>query len=136
MRLTYRAALASLVVVSLFAVPGMLRAAEKDHWEKLGERKVDYKLEKDVIEVGRVEGRFTSIRLEVEDGDLEMHKLTITMGDGKEFSPETRFVFKEGSRSHVIDLPGDARVIRRIEFVYKSEHHNEKAMVKVFGKKA
>jgi hypothetical protein len=65
-------------------------------------------------------GMFRKIRIDVEDGDLEMFDVKIVFGNGERFSPATRLYFKEGSRSRVIDLPGRARLIRRIDFSYRS----------------
>ncbi len=44
----------------------------------------------------------------------------IVFGDGAAFSPATRLYFKEDSRTRVIDLPGGARIIRRIDCYYRS----------------
>ena len=57
-------------------------------------------------------------------------------GNGERFSPGTRFYFGRDSRSRVIDLPGDARVIRRIEFAYKSVRGggDGRATIEVYGR--
>jgi hypothetical protein len=87
-------------------------------WEVLGERTVNGGYDHDAIDVGRADGRFSRVVLEVEGSSLELFDVTITFGDGQKFSPATRLVFDEGTRSRVIDLPGGARVIRRIDFRY------------------
>ena len=84
----------------------------------LGERTVDGRGDHDVIQVGRDDGRFRRVQLEAQGSDLELRDVTITFGDGQTFSPGTRMVFNQGSRSRVIDLPGGARTIRRIDFHY------------------
>jgi hypothetical protein len=106
----------------------------EEGWIELGTREVNYKKESDVIEVGRQEGRFTKIRLEVDQGDMKLSKLKVTFGDGETFEPDTRYEFNEGTRSHNIDLPGKARAIKRVEFVYKSEKHGPKAVVTLLGR--
>lgn len=105
-------------------------------WDKLGSRMVSFDAEKDTIEVGAVEGRFNAIRLDVDAGNLEMYNVKVTFGDGDTFSPDTRFEFKQGSMSRLIDLPGDARVIRKIEFWYRSELKKGRANIDVFGRRA
>jgi hypothetical protein len=87
-------------------------------WVKLGERSVDGAHDRDVIHVGAREGRYRRIRIVVEHSALVMYDVVVTFGDGTPFSPQTRHVFNANTRSHVIDLPGGARVIRSVEFRY------------------
>ena len=104
-------------------------------WELLGTRKVSFRAEKDVISVTAREGLFRAIKLEVEGGNLEMFNIRVVFGDGSVFSPETRLVFREGSWSRTIDLPGTVRVIRRIEFFYKSELRRGRATIRAYGRR-
>jgi hypothetical protein len=123
------------VALTLAAVPLTLRpAAAADDWQLLGRSQVSFATEKDVIEVGAREGLFNAIRIEVQDGDLEMYNIRVVFGNGTDWSPETRISFREGSRSRVIDLPGEARIIRRIEFWYRSRLRRGQATVAVFGR--
>ncbi len=102
-------------------------------WELLGTRRVSFAAEKDVIGA-KHQGRFRAIKLEVEGGNLDMYNIRVVFGDGESFSPETRVEFREGSWSRTIDLPGGARVIRRIEFWYRSELRRGRATVRVYGR--
>ena len=106
------------------------------NYELLGERKVDFGGDKDTIEVTGKEGRFVSVLIGVINGNLEMYDIKFTFGNGDDYSPEVRQTFKEGERSRQIDLPGEARVIRKVEFKYKSKLRRGKATVKLFGKPA
>lgn len=115
------------------AHPNLTAAAVRADWELLGSRRVSFRAEKDAIAVTAREGLFRAIKLEVEGGNLEMYNVRVTFGDGESFSPETRFEFREGSWSRTIDLPGKARVIRKIEFWYRSELKRGRATVRVFG---
>src|SRR5207245_9420174 len=94
-------------------------AANQAAWEHPGMRRVNFRLDHDVS-LAATEGRFRSIRIVVAGGDLELFDVKITFGDGETFSPATRLYFKENSRSRTIDLPGAARIIRRIDFYYRS----------------
>jgi len=102
-------------------------------WELLGTRRVSFAAERDLIAVTAREGRFTAIKLEVEGGNLDMYDIRVIFGDGRVFSPETRVNFRQGSWSRTIDLPGGARVIRRVEFAYRSELKRGRAVVRVYG---
>ena len=133
MRLTTLLIALAATAAFCFVSPRPVRAAEKD-WVELGSRKVDFKGEHDTIEVGKSEGKFTKLRLKVEDGDLRMEKIKVTFANGEKFEPDTRAEFKEGSRSHEIDLPGNARAIKKIDFDYRSERRREPATIVVYGK--
>jgi hypothetical protein len=87
-------------------------------WTRLGERWVDGAHDRDVIAVGAREGKYRRIMIVVEHSALEMYDVVVNFGDGSRFSPPTRHVFSANTRSHVIDLPGDRRVIRNVEFRY------------------
>lgn len=94
-------------------------------WELLGEREADFRVERERIDVGRREGRFSELRVAVRGAPLEMSNMVITFGDGNTFSPNIRQRFEENSWSRDIDLPGDRRVIRSVEFTYRSLNRRE-----------
>jgi hypothetical protein len=126
----------SLLLLAVLLPAVLLPAAARaDQWETLGSRRVDFRLDHDVIPVTAAEGVFTSLRFEVEAGDLEMFNVRVVFGDGSAFSPDTRLVFREGSRSRIIDLPGTARIIRRIEFSYRSTLRRGAATIVVLGRR-
>lgn len=87
-------------------------------WDKLGERWINGGADRDVIHVGRDDGRFTTIKLKAEHSALELFDVVVVFGDGTSYSPGTRLVFGQGSWTRDIDLPGGNRVIRRVEFRY------------------
>ncbi|MEO8636594.1 MAG: hypothetical protein ABI587_15060 [Gemmatimonadales bacterium] len=122
--------LASLLLPSSLLVARPLPAQE---WESLGSREVTFARERDIIPVTAREGRFTAIKLEVTDGNLEMFNVVVIFGDGQRFSPDTRLLFTEGTRSRSIDLPGESRVIRQVEFSYKSRVKRGRAEIHLFG---
>jgi len=103
-------------------------------WEKLGERTVNGKADRDTITVGRKEGRFRAIQIKVEHSALEMFDVLVTFGDGTTFSPPTRLVFNNGDISKVIDLPGDKRVIQKVDFNYGNLPGGGNAQVELWAK--
>ncbi len=118
--------------VTLFGKHGAAPVAVK--WEKLGSREVSVSGDKDTIKVSAVEGRFTAIKIVVTRSDIRMHNVKVTFGDGSTFSPETRFQFDKKSDTRVIDLPGGGRVIKKVEFLYRSRPKTGPALVTLFGK--
>ncbi|MEZ4455140.1 MAG: hypothetical protein R2882_01125 [Gemmatimonadales bacterium] len=123
---------AVLTLMACGPAPARMPTPRAD-WELLGTRRVSFAAERDVIGA-KHQGRFRAIKIEVEGGNLEMFNVRVVFGNGDVFSPETRFEFKQGSWSRTIDLPGDARVIRRVEFHYRSELKRGRALVRVWGR--
>lgn len=103
-------------------------------WTMLGERTVNGRMDKDKIEVGREEGKFRRLTVVVLDSDLSLLDMEIKFGRGPVFKPDVRQDFREGSRTRVIDLPGDDRVIKWIEFRYKNLPGGGNAKVQVWAK--
>jgi hypothetical protein len=87
-------------------------------WVLLGDKWVDGARDRDVIEVGRDEGRFKQLTLVVEGSDVEILDLDVKFGNGKAWDVPVRQFFREGERTRVIDLPGDRRFIKRIAVRY------------------
>ena len=103
-------------------------------WEKLGAREVDGKGDHDTIAVGRDDGRFNAIQIQVDGSKLEMFEIKVTFGDGQKFEPTTRLVFDKDTKSRVIDLPGDKRVIKKVEFKYGNLPGGGRAKVELWAK--
>ena len=103
-------------------------------WEKLGERTVNGKADRDTITVGAKEGRFETIQIKVEHSALEMFDVLVTFADGTTFSPPTRLVFRNGDISKVIDLPGDKRTIKKVRFAYGNLPGGGNATVELWAK--
>lgn len=115
------------------------RAWDDRGWTMLGERTVDGRgrrggADRDRIEVGRREGKFRKLTVVVLDSSLEMQDMEVKFGRGENFRPDVRQTFNEGSRTRVIDLPGDDRVIKWIEFRYRNLPGGGRARVQVWAK--
>ncbi len=103
-------------------------------WEKLGAREVDGKADHDTIAVGREDGKFSAIQIQVDGSKLEMFEIKVTFGDGSVFEPKTRLVFDKDSRSRQIDLPGDKRHIKKVEFKYGNLPGGGRAKLELWAK--
>lgn len=130
-----------LTFLTALLMIGWVGAARAERWDssgwvKLGEREVNGRLDHDTIDVGKAEGRFSKVTLYVEKSDLELLDFEVVFGDYTKFHPAVRHVFKEGSRTRVIDLPGDDRAIKEINLKYKNLPGGGKAKVEVWGWKA
>lgn len=110
-------------------------AARDGEWEHLGARQVKRRGERDTIEVIGSEGRFTKIKLVARGNGIELLDVVVTYGDGSKHEVAVRSVLPEGGETRVIDLPGEARVIRKVDFVYRSrDPDKERATVHLWGR--
>lgn len=103
-------------------------------WDLLGTQEVAGKRDRDVIQVGRREGKFDKLMLVVTDSDIELKDLTVVFANGQRWSPGgLKHIFREGQRTRPIDLPGNDRIIQRIELVYGNVWGRGRAKVSVYG---
>lgn len=91
----------------------------EEGWELLGEKKVNFVRDKDVMEV-KSNNRFTAIRFMVEEKDVRLRDLKIEFENGDKMEPALDDVIKAGEQSRVIQLAADGRRITNIEFKYRS----------------
>jgi hypothetical protein len=104
--------------------------------ELLGRREVDFKSDRDVVEVGRHEGQFRKLRLVVRGAPLQLRDLQVIFGDNSVFDPAVRNRVLREDAAYVFDLPGHRRTIKRVTFLYRSINKREgKATVLVFGER-
>lgn len=92
---------------------------EAQGWELIGRREADDKRDSDSFDVGRGEGRFQRIKVQVRGGDLVMHRMVVHFRDGTKFSPDLERRFSNRETSHTIDLPGNNRVIEKVVLNYR-----------------
>ena len=125
-------------LISLFLLANGLTCAQaqgRGSWERLGHKEVDFKGDHDRIEVGHREGKFRQLEIRVQGAPVEIRRMVITFANDEKFDAKVRGRFDESMRSHVIDLPGDRRVIKRIDFEYASlSRRAGKATVEVYGR--
>ncbi len=106
----------------------------RDGWVLLGKQEVGFQVDHDVIRVTASEGRFRAIGLHVSGAPLELLDMTVTFGDGEVFQPKVRHDFRQGSTTRRIDLPGGQRVIKQVDFTYRSPNPEKgRANIELFG---
>lgn len=105
------------------------------NWVHLGKRTVDHRADRDVIKVKNSEGFFTRIRLEVRNRPVQMLDLKVHFDNGQIFDVGLAKQIPAGGHTQFIDLPGGPRVIRRVEFHYRSVGtHRGKAVVHLWAR--
>jgi Protein of unknown function (DUF2541) len=109
--------------------------AQGGRWEKLGERKVNFALDRDEIIVGRADGRFDGLKIIVRRGAINMHKMVVHFGNGESQELELRNSIPRGGESRVIDLPGNNRVITKVVLWYDTKDRaRQRAELELWGR--
>lgn len=112
-----------------------LTATQASAAELLGCKSVGFLTDRDVIAVGRQDGRFSAIKLEVKGNAIEMLDLKVVYGNGNPDDLQVRSNIAAGGETRWIDLKGGKRIIRQIEMLYKSKpSFKGQATVCAFGR--
>src|ERR1044071_6965499 len=86
-------------------------------WQYLGQAHVDGANDHDRITVDDA-GAFRALQIEVRDAPIEFQRVVVHFENGGDHEVEVRDRVRAGQRTRVIDLPGDRRRIRSVEFWY------------------
>jgi Ni/Co efflux regulator RcnB len=114
------------------------RDRERDRWVLLGERNVNFRAERDSINISQGddwwrERGFRRLHLVADRSDIHLMELRLEYMNG--FSEDLRVdrEIREG-QDQVIELRGERKYLRRIEFIYRSRPSFEgRAVLKVYG---
>jgi hypothetical protein len=105
-------------------------------WEKLGSRVVNMKADHDIIPVTVTDGVFTKVRLKIMKAPIFLNNMNIIFGNGENKNVVFKKRFAPGTFTRVIDLPGNKRIIKKVNLNYKSAPSQKgRAVVTLFGKK-
>jgi hypothetical protein len=106
-------------------------------WKMLGTRVVDYTLDHDVVSLNNSQEAFTSLKVVVKNGSLNMHKATIHFANGDKQDITFPDVVTTESDGRIIDLKGNDRVIEKVTFWYDTRKAaSQKATIEVYGKRS
>jgi hypothetical protein len=113
------------------------RPNAEDGWVLLGEQRVNFFVDRDVVRVGRREGRFDALALRVKRNDIELISMRVVYGNGSSEELAYRERLREGERTRPIELRGEGRFIQEIQFVYRSRPSFQgEAILEVYGREA
>jgi hypothetical protein len=121
MRMKALCAAAGLVAcLGVLATDASAQRGGGEQWVQLGCKAVGFRVDRDVVPVGRAEGRFTAIRLRVQGSLVHMRDLKVIYAGGEPDDLPVRADIRPGGQTRPIDLRGRDRSIRQIEMVYRS----------------
>ncbi len=103
-------------------------------WELLGSKKVGFIVDRDVVPVGRQDGRFRAIKLRVKGNAINVLDLKVVYANGQPDDLPVRSEIRAGGETRAIDLKGRDRAIREVQLVYRSRpSFKGQATVEVWG---
>ncbi len=105
-------------------------------WDLLGESKVDFIRDKDVIDVHSTY-KLTAIRFKVEKKEVRLNDLKIYFQNGDKLEPSLDDIIAADEYSKEIELSQDGKFVTKIEFKYRTTGNvfKGRANVLVFGKR-
>ena len=113
---------------------GISLAQPGKNWDYLGEANVDGQMDHDSIKVTGAQGTFRAIRLRVENAPIEFDHVVVHYGNGDVVPIQIRSKIPAGGQSRVIDLPGQRRIIDRVELWYgRASGSPAKPKVRLWG---
>lgn len=110
------------------------RRGDEGRWEVLGQSHVDGRNDHDRIVVNN-RGMFRSLQLGVKGGAIEFQRVVVHFENGADHELQIRDRISDRGRTREIDLPGDRRRIRSIEFWYSKERWRSRPYVNVWGRR-
>ena len=124
-----------VLLLILFVVPVLSFTANAQRWEKLGDRKVNFKSDRDQIS-GIGDGFFSAIRIKVTAGSNNMEKMVVHFRNGESHEVGLKQNFTDGDESRVIIIPGRRRLIEKVVFWYEATSATEgnKPVVELWGR--
>jgi hypothetical protein len=121
---------AMLLILSLLDVNG-----QAARWKFLGERAVNDRIDHDIIMVTAARGDMNALQIRVKGAPVDFHRVVVVYGNGRRQEIELRNTIPARGASRVIDLIGDERVVKSVEFWYDANTlRGRKAIVRLFGR--
>ena len=104
-------------------------------WIKIGERKVSFIADHDVINVTGNDN-FSQLKFKVKDGPVHFLDVDVHFENGDKFDVSIKQRIPINGETRVIDLPGGSRNIKKIEFWYETKGLRKgRGTVEVWGKR-
>ena len=104
-------------------------------WIHLGDKHVDGNSDHDKISLGSSEGWFRQLQIRVEDAPVSFKRVVVHFGNGTEEELQFREVINPGGSTRALDLRGQRRIIKSVEFWYeKVSADSKRPTVRLFGR--
>ena len=125
-------AAAMLLAGVILVLPSQARA---DDWVKLGNTTFGPKADTNDITVSAVRGRFSAIKLSVDDADAKIDEIEISLSNGTDTTRKVRDKVEKGKETRPIALSMEDNVSIKKISVKASSDSNQKTEITAWGKR-
>ena len=127
------------VIISLvcFQFPALTqdKISSAKAWQLMATSEVDYILDFVSFELDSTSNPYTSIKLKVKEGELNIYKCTVYFIDGFRQETELSKYLENGNDGKIINLLGNQKAINRIQIKFDpKEKIEDKSVVEIWGK--
>jgi len=130
-----KAGLHGIFIVGLLALITCAPQLVPKGWDFLLKREISFASSRETVEMPTAAKPLRSLLIVARMNDIEISGIRITFENGEDFSPDLKLRMKADVDSQVIDLPGGARRVRRIEFRYRELiGKTRRAAIELWGK--
>ena len=130
--MSVRRKFSTFIFVFVVAVGSIAVSAQ---WRELGSKEVSDRLDHDTIAVTVMRGDFRRIRLNVSRAPVRFYRMTVTYGTGQTQNIALRALIRAGGQTRAINLSGNERVIRKVDFWYEAASLGcKRARVTLYGR--
>ena len=106
---------------------------ESKGWTMIGKSSVDGWRDRDTLTV-RAAVPFSELMFVVSGSDVEVNNIIVTFGNNEKLELPAKVVFKEGTRTAPLDLPGNVRRIKTVQFAYANLPGGGRASLQVWAR--
>jgi hypothetical protein len=121
-------------LLALLLTFSLVADAQRGRWLSLGTSYVDGRQDHDRIRV-YARGAFTALQLGIKGGEIEFQRVVVHFENGGQQELEVRDRIRAGSKTRVIDLPGERRRIESVEFWYGKPTWRSRPRVQLWGRR-
>ncbi len=123
-------------IISFFLISTFQSTLTAQPWSYLGSSKVHGHADHDAILVTGLKGDFSAIKLMVENEGVQFEHVVVHFANGGKQEMVLRDFIPAGGETRVMDLTGRDRVIRSVDFFYKSNAVTKrKGKVALYGRR-
>ena len=123
-------------VVCLILMSSGATSLTAQAWTFLGSSKVHGRADHDAILVTGLKGDFSAIKLMVENEGIQFDRVVVHFANGGKQEMALRDFIPAGGETRVMDLTGRDRIIRSVDFYYKSNVvTSRKGKVLLYGRR-
>jgi hypothetical protein len=122
----------AFAAIALFAVNAQTKLMA--NWILLGTGEVDYTLDHDIITLENTADKFSTIKIKVKEGTVNVYKSTVHFTNGEKQDIDFPKGLSKATDEIEIDLKGDHQPMEKITFWYNTKiKSDQRSVIEVWG---